>query len=152
MYVVPTGSEVTAQVVAVALVTVTAPLVPQELIAVYVPVELLEVEKVIVPPAAETQPVRAAVRVTEEPYVGAEGEKVTVAGVNVVTALALPTAASTNNSKYATLLLHLWTREEIARIPRRIVSTGMDSVSNILRSSAIEELALKSQWVIEIDR
>ena len=148
---VPAGSEETAQVVVV-LATVIAPLVPHELIVVYVPVELVAAEKEIVPPAAETHPVRVAVSVTVAPYVGEVGVKVTVAGVNVVEALALPTAASKNSSRKPTLLLPFWMREVIARIPFRIVATGMDSVSNILKSSAIENWPSKSQWVIEIDR
>jgi hypothetical protein len=48
------------------------------------------------------------------------------------------TAASKKSSRKETLTLPLRTREVIARIPFLVVNSGMDRISNIFKSSAME--------------
>jgi hypothetical protein len=82
--------------------------------------------------------------------VGLVGEAVTVPGVTVVAALALLAAASRNSSRKARQPLPLRTRELIAEIPFRVVTTGMDRISNILKSSALSAWLAMSQGAREL--
>jgi len=129
----------------------TPPVVNPVVVTVHVPLASVhvEVESAVDPFLKATVPAGAvvpeacatvAVSVTVEPAAKVAFAAGTVKVVVVATAVAwaLFTAASKNSSRKATLTLHVRTREVIARNPFRVVTSGMDRISNIFKSSAME--------------